>query len=364
MVCGKSDIGMYAWSFQAMNIIRKNIVYLLFLLLLSSAVFSQGVDIARYNKAYSEMENMLRGNTPLSIKRAVFLAENAYLDGKLDYEKDFCEPLRKGADYMKRMITVNHWENYKTAKQIALCNFFFTPCSGNGQSPFLYDFSNELPVEDWQHQLVSRTIKTHKGRCRSLPWTYKLYAEELGADVHIAHAPRHTFIMYKNEDYLFPEEWINVETTAQQYQPTWVIKEHFFIADSAIAAGTYMTPLTDIQTVACQLADLAFGYYKKYKRYDEFTLQCVDESLKFYPKNPNAIIIKMRSLEALLSKHLMFNGYLRDYYTDIVEAQYIQCAKELQSTYWTQETEELRKKWNMTQEEADSIRRNQIFINK
>lgn len=343
---------------------RKTILCLFCTLFPWSVAFSQGIDIYHYNKAYSEMENMLNGNSPLSIKRAVFLAENAYLDGELDYEKDFCEPLRKGADYLRRMITANHWENYKTAKQIALCNFFFTPCSGNGQNPFQYDYNSELHEDDWKHQLVSITLKTHKGQCRSLPWTFKLYAEELGADVHIAHAPRHNYIMYEDKDNLFPEDWVNVEVTAQQYQPTWVIKEHFLITDSAIAAGTYMTPLTDIQTIACQLAHLAFSYFYKYNRYDEFTLKCVDKSLKFYPMNPNAIIIKMKSLDVLLRKHLIQNGYLRDYYTDMIDAQYIQCIKDLLSTHWTHVTEELHQKWSISQEEADSIRRNIIYIDK
>ena len=137
-----------------------------------------------YDKAYSEITDMLEGRTALSIRRAVFVAEWAYLDGNLDYEKDFCEPIKKGADYLMRMIAVNHWEKYKTAKQIALCNFFFYPCSGNGQQPYEYDFSNEFPKDDWRYQLVSRTIKTHKGQCHSLPWAFKLYAEELGAIVN------------------------------------------------------------------------------------------------------------------------------------------------------------------------------------
>lgn len=137
--------------------------------------FAQGNgDAGVYNKAYSEITNMLEGRTPLSVRRAVFLAEWAYLDGNLDYERDFCEPIRKGADYLRRMIVANQWEKYKTAKQIALCNFFFYPCSGNGQNPFLYDFSREYPEDDWHYQLVSRTIKTHKGQCHSLPWTFKL----------------------------------------------------------------------------------------------------------------------------------------------------------------------------------------------
>ncbi|MBP3243709.1 MAG: hypothetical protein J6M59_08770 [Bacteroidaceae bacterium] len=158
-----------------MNIKKKIILSILGVSLSWQLAFAQGNgDAGVYNKAYSEITNMLEGRTPLSVRRAVFLAEWAYLDGNLDYERDFCEPIRKGADYLRRMIVANQWEKYKTAKQIALCNFFFYPCSGNGQNPFLYDFSREYPEYDWHYQLVSRTIKTHKGQCHSLPWTFKL----------------------------------------------------------------------------------------------------------------------------------------------------------------------------------------------
>lgn len=315
-----------------------------------------------YHQAYSEIANMLEGKAPLSIRRAVFLAEWAYLDGNLDYEKDFCEPIKKAADYLRRLIAVNHWEKYKTAKQIALCNFFFYPCSGNGQKPFKYDFSNEFPEDDWHYQFVSRTIKTHKGQCHSLPWTFKLYAEELEANASLAHAPRHCFIMYKDEDNLFPEDWVNVETTAQQYQPTWAIKEHFAISDSAITVGTYLTPITDIQTVACQLADLALGYYHKYKRYDEFTLRCAEISLKYYSMNPNAIIIKGKSLDAILQLHLEQNRYLQDAYTDAIDLKSRQCMQDLNATHWTQETDELRRKWQQSPDEIEKIKKNVIII--
>lgn len=42
-----------------------------------------------YQQAYLEMAAMLDGRSPLSIKRAVFLAEWAYLDGALDYD-EYC----------------------------------------------------------------------------------------------------------------------------------------------------------------------------------------------------------------------------------------------------------------------------------
>jgi len=76
----------------------------------------------RFQTAYNEIVDMLEGKVPLSIKRSVFLAEWAYLDGELDYEKDICVPLAKGAKYMQRLIAANQWNRYKTAKQIAICN--------------------------------------------------------------------------------------------------------------------------------------------------------------------------------------------------------------------------------------------------
>ena len=88
-------------------------------------VFSQDVD-KRYVMAYKEMTSMLEGITDLSIKRAVFLSEWAYLDGNLDYEKDFCEEINRVSNFINSFISVNHLEKYKTAKQMALCEYFLT----------------------------------------------------------------------------------------------------------------------------------------------------------------------------------------------------------------------------------------------
>lgn len=306
-----------------------------------------------YEKAYTEMADMLDGNTPISIRRAVFVAEWAYLDGNLDYEKDFCKPILQDVAYMKRWMDANNLSQYKTAKQITLCNFFFYPWSGNNHTPFRYDFDEK---ESWDHQLVSRVLKKHKGQCHSLPWTFMLYAEELGANVYLARAPRHCYIMYKDEDNQFPEEWVNVELTSQQYIPTWAHKDQYEIKDSAIIAGTYMTPLNKKETIAYQLSELALSYYTKYRVYDAFTLKCTDKALEYYKMNPNAIIIKARSLEAQLMNHLRYNGGLRDSITDEFDNKLAQCSRDLRNTHWTQETEELRRKWNKTKEEIDSLK--------
>ena len=313
-----------------------------------------------YEKAYFEMADMLDGKAPMSIRRAVFMAEWAYLDGNLDYKKDFCEPILKDVAYMKRWMEANNLsQQYKTAKQITLCNFFFYPWSGNGQTPFRYDFDEK---ESWSHQLVSGVLKTHKGQCHSLPWTFILYAEEFGANAYLARAPRHCYIMYKDEDNQFPEEWVNVELTSQQYIPTWANKEQYEIKDSAVIVGTYLTPLTKKETIAYQLSELALSYYTKYNLCDAFTLKCTTKALEHYKMNPNAIIIKAKSLEAQLMNHLRHNGGFRDYITDKLDRELAKCSIDLTNTHWTQETEELRRKWNKTKEEIDSIKQNVLII--
>ena len=299
-----------------------------------------------YLKAYQEIRAMLDNQKPLSVKKAVYWSEWAYLGGNLDYEKDFNKEIVRIANYIKEVIALNHFENYKTAKQFSICNYFFRPCNGNGKIPYTYDNKKDYPEDDWHYQLTSRTLKTHTGQCRSLPWTFKLIAEELGADVRIAYAPRHCYVMYKDEDDHYPEDWVNVELTNQSYTPSFSIKEFYCINDSAILASTYMTPLNDRQTIAHQLSDLAMGYLARYnKHYDEFTIACAQTSLKYHEANPTAILILGHSLESLLRNHLSKNGGYRDKFTDDIDAQLLKCHKMLTATYWTEETDELHAKW-------------------
>jgi len=260
---------------------------------------------------------------------------------------------------MKRWMAANNLSQYKTAKLMTLCNFFFHPWFGNKYTPFRYDFE---ATESWDNQLVSRVLKTHKGQCHSLSWTFMLYAEEFGANAYLARAPRHCYIMYKDEDNQFPEEWVNVELTSQQYIPTWAQKEQFEIADSAVIVGTYMTPLNKKETIAYELSELALSYYTKYGKYDAFTLKCTTKALEYYKMNPNAIIIKAKSLETQLMKHLRQNGGFQDSLTDELDRELSQCSRDLRNTHWTQETEELHRKWNKTKEEIDSTKQNVKII--
>lgn len=296
-----------------------------------------------YMSAFNEISDMLEGRDPLSIKRAVFLAEWAYLEGKLDYMTDFCNEIDRIAKFIKRFYDVNKFNSYKTGKQMALNEYFFRPYSGNQYKPYTYDFELFSMDEDYiECQFVSKVLKTHNGQCRSLPWLYKILAKEINAEVYLAHAPRHCYIMYKDDDNLTPEEWINLELTSHQMQPAWWIKQDFEISDSAVQVGTYMTPLTDIETVACQMADLAFSYFEKFNRYDEFTYVCASKSLEFYPMNPNAWIIRGKSLERMIQVHLVWTGNIIDDYAERLIYLMNESKYRFDKTYMTEETEEIR----------------------
>ena len=298
-----------------------------------------------YVSAFNEMSDMLAGRDSISIKRAVYLAEWAYYEGNLDYGTDFCDEISRIINYVSLFHKVNKLSSYKTGKQMALNAYFFNPYSGNGYRPYTYDFETfSIDDEPWESQFVSKVLKTHKGQCRSLPWTYKILAKEIGADVSLAHAPRHCYIMYKDEDNLTPEEWINLEVTTNQMVPTWWIKEDFEICDSAIVVGTYMTPLTDSETVACQMAELAFGYVEKFNRYDEFTYYCASRSLKYYPMNPNALIIQGKSLERMIQNHLIRTENRVDDYVAYMISLINETKMMLEKTYMTEETEKIRER--------------------
>lgn len=290
-----------------------------------------------YAAAFNEMSAMLAGKDSLSIKRAVFMAEWAYSGGRLDYQADFCNEIDRITKFVRLFYDTNKLHAYKTGMQMALNEYFFRPYSGNGYKPYTYDYeSYPEGNESWEAQFVSSLLKTHSGQCRSLPWLYKILATELGADVSLAQVPKHCYIMYRDEDNLTPEDWINLELTTHQMAPSFWIKKDFEICDSAVCAGTYMTPLTDVQTVASQMADLAIGYADRFKRYDQFTYYCATRSLDFFPMNPKAWIMRGKSLETMLGEYLAGNGSVYDDTVAFAERLIEETRRGLERTHMTE----------------------------
>lgn len=308
-----------------------------------------------YNQAYLEMADMLDGKTELSIKRAVFLAEWAYLDGDLDYDW-FCKTIDSVTIFVQKFIVANKLGQYKTAKNMALIEYFFNPWSGNNYKPFIYDFEKWQNPDDFTYQFVSKVMRTHEGQCRSLPYYYKILAEAVGAESYITYAPEHVFIRYRDEDNLFPEDWVNVEVTSHQLQPEFWIREHNEITDKMIESGMYLRPLTDRETVAAQLSDLAHGYLEKYNNdYDDFTWLCVTKSLEYHPQRPNTLIIKGKTLDRALMKHLSRTGGLMDNYALFLEKELIETSHRLEALGWEPMSTELKDKLDTNAESGRKI---------
>lgn len=344
----------YFWVFDYICKMRSCCLLIIAFCYSISLNAKQKIAEAYYVSAYNQISSMLDGQDTISIKRAVYLAEWAYYEGKLDYKTDFCDEIDRITKFINLFYDVNQYKMYKTGKQLAINEYFFRPYSGNYYKPYLYDFENfSMDKELWENQFVSKVLQTHEGQCRSLPWMYKIIANEIGADVAIAHAPGHTYIMYKDEDKFTPEEWVNLELTTHQKQPYFWIKQNFEIRDSAVTVGTYMTPLSDVQTVACQLADLALGYYNKFKRYDDFTFYCASKSLEYFPKYPNAVIIRGKSLERFLLDHLDRNHNIFDDYAEYLLKLIDETKEMLDKTFMTVETEEYRERRRQQAKEAE-----------
>lgn len=143
-----------------------------------------------YEKAYQELAKMLDGRYPLSFKRAVFLSENAYFDNRLSYE-EFNEHIMELSRICQRSKTVNEDrflyagpdrdQVARNAAIFALMKDSTHLRPGATLAPFRYDFDDFNGDADWRKMFVSKLLVTHRGNCHSLPFLYKLIADETGA---------------------------------------------------------------------------------------------------------------------------------------------------------------------------------------
>lgn len=286
---------------------KKTVIVLFVFLLIPSNSFGQGPHKDCYEKAFIEIAAMLDDQLPLSIKRAVFLVEWAYFDGDIDYEW-FCNSIDSTVLFIKKFIAVNKLDKYKTGRNIALYEYFTRPLSGNGYKPFTYDFKQSSEVEDRNKQMVSHVIRTHEGQCFSLPLYYRVLAEAVGAEAYLSFAPKHAFIRYRNEDKLYPEEWVNVELTTHQIQPEFWIVEHFGINATMIEKDVYLHPLSVKETVAGLLGNLVSNYMFQYpESRSDFILKCIDKNLEYYPSDLRVLFIKGYMLNTLIRERLKIN---------------------------------------------------------
>lgn len=178
-----------------------------------------------YEKAFNEMNQMLKGESQISFKRAVFLTENAYLENQITYE-DFQKTIdaltritkalavNDGLDYNKKTGSRFCWQGsiYRLMKDTLI---FENPNTNNSfrKYPYTYDTADFWGEEDWTKMFVVKLLSTQTGNCHSLPILYKILADEVGAEAWLSITPNHTYIKQWNDK----TGWYNTELTAGRF---------------------------------------------------------------------------------------------------------------------------------------------------
>ncbi len=263
-----------------------------------------------YDEAYKSINEMLKDKRPYSFKNAVFKVENAYKEGILDtaYYYSAIKTLTKISHsitesrdlkdykYSDKNIVEKYASLYTLMKDSITIKFR----KDQGQwIPFTYDFDDVWGDNDWSNMFVSKLLDTHKGNCHSLPYLYKILAEEIGVDAHLALAPNHVYIKHRNEK----DGWYNTELTSGIFPiDAWIMASGYVHLDG-IRNGLYMKALNDKESLALLLVDLAQGFDKRFPDNDgSFILKCVDTALLSYPNLINALLLKLETTKKELQQ--------------------------------------------------------------
>ena len=180
------------------------------------------------------------------------------------------------------MIDNRNLRQYKTAGNWAVFTYMSDSIPENNFKPYQYDFENFMSDSDLESSLVSRLLKTKRGNCRSLPFLYKILANEVNVEAFIAIAPMHCYVKHRDEK----GNWWNLEMTTGSFSRSSFIMETFNVSEIAIESGLFIKSLSDIESVAYCICDLLNYYEYKTVRYsDDFIRKCYSIGLQYYPNS-------------------------------------------------------------------------------
>ena len=252
-----------------------------------------------FEQSYALLHDMIRNEGNYSFKKAVFSVENAYFNNKLDtafVNKEIktlthlCQSLiqNRFLAYVENdKEKVNKWASVYSV----MCDTIPLVIKDKPYKyiPFGYDFNDVFGRNDLANMSVTKLLHTRKGNCHSLPYLYKILAEELGTTAHLSLAPNHVYIKHQNKKH----GWFNTELTSGIFpNDAWIMASGFVHLD-AITNGVYMKALNNKESIALVLIDLANAYKSIYPDNDgTFELKCAETALSAYPNFATALILK------------------------------------------------------------------------
>lgn len=258
-----------------------------------------------YASALSELDKMLKGERKTSFKEAVFTTENAYFNNEIEssvYNEIIDDLVGIIEAWMKTNVLTDYpySDSLHFAKNGAIFKFmtdtvFYlegTPL----HLPFEYDFDDFFGNQDWTKMFVSKLIATGEGNCHSMPYLYKILAEELGTKAYLSYAPNHVYIKQRCK----MAGWYNTELTSKVFPvDAWVMTSGY-VSKETIMSEIYMDTLSDKQSLAACVIDLAHGYKHKQRiDYQNFVLQCTELALEYYPNYAAALLLKAETLKEI-----------------------------------------------------------------
>jgi hypothetical protein len=243
-----------------------------------------------YFNSAKEIINMLNGKKPLDIKRAIFLTENAYYDSTLSY-KNFINQINEIVTICKTVAENEKLDYNNKYIRAAILKRYFSDTiiyKSNDKTqihiPYKYDFEDYNGDKDWSKMFVTKLLNSNSGQCHSLPFLFRVVAQEMNINAYLCFSPNHCYIKLKAEDgYLYSFETTNKNFVAD----SWVLSSGYIKAN-AIRSQIYMDTLTAKETLAQCLVDIAQGYINKWG-YDDFVTDCAETALHFHKNNIHAI---------------------------------------------------------------------------
>lgn len=252
-----------------------------------------------YSDAYQTLDNMLTDKQQYSFKEGVYSVENAYYQGKYDtiqlnskikFLKNFCNLLLNN-----RKLSYSEKDETKVNKYAAI---YTVLCQATpvivGQDtlrykPFTYDFEDVFGHKELSNLFVSKLLDTQKGNCNSMPYLYKILAEELGVDANLALAPNHVYIKHNIKSL----GWYNTELTSGIFPIDAWLSASGFIHLDAIKNGVFMKALNNKESLALLLVDLATAYNRSFPNNDgSFALKCAERAIQIHPYLANALLLQ------------------------------------------------------------------------
>jgi hypothetical protein len=258
---------------------------------------------ANYEQVYSILSKGLESGK-IGFRDAVFRVENAYYDNHLDTAglRNAVEFIASECNHFVKTNKLNYEKKDKA--EVEKWASIFTLMTDTTliktdsaiiySKPFVYDFDDFWGEQSWENMFVSKLLGLGSGNCHSMPYLYKMIAEELGTTAHLALAPNHIYIKHRSAK----DGWYNTELTSAAFPiDAWIMVSGYVHLD-AIENGIYMKALNEKESIALCMIDLAEGYMRKTNDSDlAFVLKCCDAALQYFPDYINALLLKAETLK-------------------------------------------------------------------